>query len=76
MTRKDYERIARALSEATAHVFSDGLGDDEKHGARRMRRTIMAELVRELVQDNPRFDADKFWNASLKGTAHLDVVAG
>ena len=48
MTKKDYELIARVLDEHTGCP---------------MKFSVVAGFARELKEDNPKFDAEKFRQA-------------
>lgn len=56
MTRKDFESLARYLA---------GLAGTYDHDERCL---IIQALCPWLLQQNPRFDADKFCHAALYGT--------
>lgn len=54
MTRKDYKIIAAAI----ARVRSMGRANDAT------LILVVHELSKALKADNPRFDAEKFWEAT------------
>ena len=56
MTRKDYEAIAKAVSNSMkwcSHQEIDATAI----------AILMPELIAALAKDNPRFDEPKFWTA-------------
>ena len=57
MTKKDYERIARALKQAAANITDAGLTDHSAHVA---WNECAATLADALAEDNPRFDRARF----------------
>jgi len=55
MTKKDYETIARVLAR-----YHDSQARVSLHEAMAM---VAVDLTSAFKQDNPRFDALRFWNA-------------
>ena len=53
MTRKDYERIAKAMSQARSDNWGDGPAEQGIEWACRV-------LADTLAEDNPRFNREKF----------------
>lgn len=62
MTRKDYERIAAAIREAGARAIDES-APHEKGGAKRSMGYIIGTLSSVLRDDNPQFDAARFFDA-------------
>jgi hypothetical protein len=57
MTRKDYQMIADTLAS-----FSKGIGQDDSKGW--AEYTALVQMFSgQLAQDNPRFDASRFFTA-------------
>lgn len=66
MTKKDYQRIADAISDGTRDAFRfTATGSEAADGMREMRSAIIHRLVRTLSEDNPRFDPERFRAACL-----------
>lgn len=57
MTKKDYERIARALKQAAANMTDAGLTNHSAHVA---WTECAATIADELAADNSRFDRARF----------------
>jgi hypothetical protein len=57
MTRKDYQMIADTLAS-----FSKGIGQDDSKGWAEYTALVQMFSGR-LAQDNPRFDASRFFTA-------------
>lgn len=55
MTKKDYVLLAR--------VFKTNYDALQRPGNKMTLRLIVKDICRELQQDNPRFDSDKFIKA-------------
>jgi hypothetical protein len=62
MTRKDYERIARAIEIATLESIRNVPASETVYydGMRDMRASILKHIGAALAEDNPRFDFEKF----------------
>jgi len=68
MTRKDYARIASAISVSTLDVIDRvefSAGNDYAEGMRAMRTSLLKNLSSALAEDNPRFDFEIFRKACL-----------
>jgi len=60
MTRKDYKIIAAAIARVRNHV-------DKSHptpGGEVTLIHVVHELCVSLKEENPRFDAERFWEAT------------
>lgn len=66
MTKQDYIRIARAVSEARAEARDNGTREAARQ---RGIDQVVLELVRELRADNGRFDSARFVSACNIGRA-------
>lgn len=65
MTRKDYEAIARAIRNARKDHDAEATGDwDYISGSHDAFEAIIEKLMYELSLDNPRFNAEKFKQAT------------
>ena len=60
MTRQDYQIIANAIAREFAAAPLQGPGSDV---AKLTLAYLSKSLAREFENHNPRFDADKFYNA-------------
>lgn len=76
MTRKDFEVIARIISNLSFHL-KDGcfiIGDSQSYDA------LMLEELHETVnsilrQTNPNYNEERFWNAVYKNRQNvIDVI--
>lgn len=61
MTKKDYERIAKALAAAKPHPY--GQPGDFHDGRQGQHEQVVTILAEELALDNPRFDRSRFYAA-------------
>lgn len=63
MTRKDFELIARSIR----REFNDARLAGAQCDAQRLALAQLAKtLSRDLKVANPRFDADRFYNAAIR----------
>ena len=60
MTRKDYVRIAGAVSESVRQIESSSDSPAFKSGQRYMSQRLISEMCRVLRADNPRFNEERF----------------
>lgn len=67
MTRKDYERLALAIQDATLESIRDVPASRTEYfdGMRDMRAAILKHIGAALREDNPRFDFERFRIACL-----------
>lgn len=69
MTRKDYELIAKVFKEIRNEFYRDMTDADTAHGWDKNLfagvgvRILAENLAKELEQDNPRFDRQRFLDA-------------
>lgn len=63
MTRKDYIRLARAIRNTNAHNLEGNRSEDFA----RAINLVIENIERELYEDNPRFQRDKFRSAIFGG---------
>jgi hypothetical protein len=69
MTKKDYELIAGGIREAIKYIreeSKDKLMDAERATKFETIGVIEASIARALGRDNPKFNADKFYQACRK----------
>tara|TARA_R110000868_G_scaffold357819_1_gene619352 strand:- start:419 stop:655 length:237 start_codon:yes stop_codon:yes gene_type:complete len=62
MTRKDYELIAEAIRKSLL-VFEDREIKKQRDDSAIATAVIIRHLQEEFKRDNPRFNAEKFWEA-------------
>lgn len=63
-TKRDYEAIARIISQTQRHVCSD---PDTRMGWHAGVSAVRVRLQEHFAADNPRFDAERFAKACEPG---------